>query len=162
MSNYLRSIPARALLIGITAGMRSQVPGAVLAWRQDDAPFYASWRRWPVLRSAWGRRVLMLSAAGEAVADKTPAVPPRTKPGPLFGRMLFGGIAGAAIGSERRGKGPLLRGVLFGALGGLLGSYGGMRARGSVVQMTGLPDQVVAVFEEVAAVSIANRAITKR
>ncbi|HEV2127678.1 MAG TPA: hypothetical protein VGR22_03555 [Thermomicrobiales bacterium] len=162
MSKYLRSVPIRALMIGIAAGMRSQIPGAVLAWRQDDAPFYASWRRWPVLRSVWGRRVLMLSAAGEVIADKTSAVPPRTKPGPLFGRMLFGGIAGAAIGSERRGKGPLVRGALLGVLGGLIGSYGGMRARASVAQITGLPDQVVAVFEDVAAVSIANRAITKR
>lgn len=162
MSFVLRSTLLRALLIGVTAGMRSQTPGAVLAWNQQDAPWYARWRRWPVYRSTWGRRALLLSGAGELIGDKSPLVPPRTNPGPLFGRMLFGGIAGAAIGSEGRGRGPIVRGAIAGAAGGALGSFGGQYARAALVRMTGLPDPAVAVVEDIAAVTLASGVVRNR
>ncbi len=162
MFGFTRSILFRAFLIGVTAGMRSQTPGAVLAWYHDDAPRYARWRTWPVLRSVWGRRALLASGAGELIGDKSPLVPPRTNPGPLFGRALFGALAGAAIGSERRGTASILRGAIVGAIGGVLGSFGGQRARAFVVNATGLPDPAVAVFEDAAAVTFARHAVTKR
>lgn len=157
-----RSTILRALLIGITAGMRSQAPAAVLAWNQPDAPWHARWRRWPLLRSTWGRRLLMANAAGEIAVDKAPMVPPRTDPGPLFGRILFGGLAGAAIGSEGGGRGPIVRGAIAGALGGAIGSFGGMQARAALVEATGLPDPAVAVVEDLAALSLANSVVQAR
>jgi len=42
-------------------------------------------------------RATALIAAGELVADKHPALPPRTEPGPLIGRMAFGALAGTLV-----------------------------------------------------------------
>jgi uncharacterized membrane protein len=162
MLGFTRSILFRAFLLGVTAGMRSQTPGAVLAWYRDDAPRYARWRSWPVLRSVWGRRALLANGVGEMVLDKSPLVPPRTNLSPLFGRALFGALAGAAIGSERRGTTSILRGAIAGAVGGVAGSFGGQRARELVVNATGLPDPAVAVFEDAAAVTFGRHAVTKR
>jgi uncharacterized membrane protein len=162
MLDFTRSIHFRALCLGVAAGMRSQVPGAVLAFRQPDAPRRAGWRSWPVLRNAWGRRALMLSGAGELVADKLPDIPPRTSPGSLSGRLLFGALAGIAIGTEGRGTWALVKGGIAGAIGAALGSFGGERARAVLVNMTGLPDPSVAVVEDLAAISLANGAIQHR
>jgi uncharacterized membrane protein len=142
--------------------MRSQAPGAVLAWNQPVTPRSARWRSWPVLRSRWGRGGLMLAGAGELAVDKSPLVPPRDRPGPLLGRMLFGGIAGAAIGSERRGKRPIMLGATLGALGGAVGAIGGMRARAMLVEMTDLPDPAVAVVEDLAAISLTSGVVRGR
>lgn len=162
MLGFTRSLPFRALMLGIAAGMRSQTPGAVLAYRQADAPRRAGWRSWPVLRGAWGRRALMLGGAGELAADKLPDIPPRTAPGSLGGRLVFGTLAGLAIGSEGQGAGALAQGAIAGVIGALIGAFGGQRARQAVVDMTGLPDPAVAVVEDLAAVSMANTAVQRR
>lgn len=162
MLGFTRSIVFRALSLGIVAGMRSQTPGAMLAFRQPHAPQRAGWRSWPVLSHAWGRRALMLSGAGELVADKLPDTPPRTSPGSLTGRLIFGTMAGLAIGTEGRGKAALVKGAIAGLLGAAIGSFGGQRARQAVVDMTGLPDPAVAVVEDLAAVSLANSTIQRR
>lgn len=162
MLGFTRTTVFRALALGIAAGMRSQTPGAVLAWRQPDAPRRAGWRSWPIMRNAWGRRALMLGAAGELVADKLPDTPPRTTPGSLTGRLVFGTLAGVAIGTEGRGKAALVKGAIAGAIGAAIGSFGGMRARRAVVDMTGLPDPAVAVVEDLAAISLANNTVKRR
>jgi uncharacterized membrane protein len=162
MLGFTRSILFRALCLGIAAGMRSQAPGAVLAFRQPQAPRRAGWRSWPVLRNAWGRRALMLSGAGELVGDKLPNIPPRTEPGSLAGRLLWGTLAGLAIGTEGSGKAALVKGAVAGMIGAAIGSFGGQRARQAVVDMTGLPDPAVAVVEDLAALSLANNAVQHR
>jgi uncharacterized membrane protein len=162
MTRILSSIVFRALCLGITAGMRSQTPGAVLAWRQPDAPRTAGWRSWPILRNAWGRRGLMLAGAGELVGDKLPSTPNRTDPGALTGRLLFGALAGLAIGSEGNGRGALVTGGIAGMAGAAIGTFGGYRARKGLVDITGLPDPAVAVVEDLAAISLAHRTIQRR
>lgn len=162
MLGFTRTTVFRALALGIAAGMRSQTPGAVLAWRQPDAPRRAGWRSWPIMRNVWGRRAMMLAGAGELVGDKLPGTPNRTDPGALAGRLFFGALAGIAIGTEGRGKAALVKGAIAGTIGAAIGSFGGMRARQAVVNMTGLPDPAVAVVEDLAAVSLANNAIQHR
>jgi uncharacterized membrane protein len=154
-----RSIAFRALRLGVAAGMRSQTPGAVLAWHQPDAARSARWRSWPGLGNAWGRRVLILSGAGELAADKLPITPPRTEPGSLSSRLVFGTLAGVAIGTEGSGRGTLVAGGLAGLAGAAIGAFGGQRARQAVVNMTGLPDPAVAVVEDIAAITLANSAV---
>lgn len=162
MLGFTRSNLFRALALGIVAGMRSQMPGAALAFRQPDAPLSAGWRSWPILRNTWGRRGLMLAGAGEMIGDKLPATPNRTDANALAGRLLFGAVAGLAIGSEGRGKGTLVRGAIAGTLGSAIGTFGGYRTRKALVNMTGLPDPAVAVVEDLAAISLANRTIQRR
>ena len=162
MFGFLTSRPVRALLIGTAAGMRSQAPGAMLALKHDNAPLTAGWRRWPILRNTWGRRMLVANGVGEGLVDKLPGLPPRTDPGPFFCRLLFGGLSGAAIGSEGVGQWSIVRGLLLGMVGAGIWTVGATRIRASAGEMTGLPDAAVAVAEDVAAISIARHAVTKR
>lgn len=157
-----RSIVARALLLGIATGLRSMMPGAVLAWHQPEAPRYARWRSWPVLRSTWGRRVLLLAGAGELVGDKLPTTPSRLEPGPLVGRLAFGGLAGATLGTEGHGKASVIRGAVSGTVGAAIGNYGGYHARKAIVDTTGMPDPAVAVAEDAIAISVASSAVRRR
>lgn len=150
-----REIATSALTMGITAGLRSMMPLAMLALRRDQAPGGARWENWPVLKSGLGRGILVAAGAGELVADKLPATPSRLMPLPLLGRMTLGGVAGAAIGSEAPEAEPVLVGTIFGIIGGALGSYAGYYIRQAVVKKTGLPDLVIALGEDALAVALA-------
>lgn len=155
----LRSIIARALLLGITAGMRSQTPIAALARYQPQAPRGAEWAHWPLLRSRFGRVLLQLGWLGELVADKLPVTPPRTNPGSLGGRITSGAIVGLAAGSERHGTGAKLGGALVGAVGAVVGTYGGYHARKLAVETSGLPDLSIALVEDGTAATLARAAV---
>lgn len=154
-----RMILARALLLGIAAGIRSIVPLAMLARHQPDAPRPAGWRAWPVLRSRAGRMLLQLAWAGEFVADKLPIIPPRTNLGPLTGRIVLGALAGLAIGTERRGLAPKACGAAAGGMGAIIGAYGGYHARTLVTETTGLLDAPVAVVGDIGAAALARTAV---
>lgn len=72
----------RAVLIGAVSGLRSQWGMAAVAW--SGRPVGASWpvRSWPA--RPWVRGAMLVSAAGEFVADKSPGVPSRLTPGGWF------------------------------------------------------------------------------
>lgn len=162
MPGFTRTLVFRALLVGFAAGLRSMTAGAALAWHHDDAPRSAGWKRWPLLRTVWGRRLLIAFAAGETVADKLPGTPSRLQPAPLGGRIAFGALAGAALGTEDRGTWPIILGTIMGGGGGAIGSYAGYHARTAAVEATGLPDPAIAVVEDVAAIFLATTAVGNR
>jgi len=151
-----RSILARALLLGIAAGLRSMTPLAALARQQQAAPRSAGWTRWPLLRSRAGRAVLQAAWLGELVVDKLPGIPPRIHPGPLGGRIMIGMLAGLAAGSERHGAGAKVAGAVTGGLGAIVGAYGGYHVRTLVTETTDLPDTPVALVGDAAAAALAR------
>ena len=139
-----------AFLIGVLAGLRSLTPPAATAW--------AARLGWLPVASplAWigalpSVVVLTLLAGAELVADKLPSTPARTAPPGLIARLVTGGLCGACIASAAGGT--LLVGVLLGAAGGLVGCFAGYRARAALVRSFGLPDAVVAVAEDVLAIT---------
>jgi uncharacterized membrane protein len=146
----------RAGLLGIVAGLRSQLPTAALAARDlepESGPL-------AFLGSGGGRRASYLAAAGEIVADKLPVTPSRMERGQLIGRVISGGIAGAVLASARGVRGArLVLPVATAAAGAYLGSWGGYTARKAVGTATGLPDPVVAVGEDLVAVGLAAVAV---
>lgn len=162
MPGFTRTLFFRALTLGIATGLRSQIANGVLALEHEESPRKAGWRRWPVFRSNWGRKALIMSSAGEILVDKLPMAPSRLKPGPLAGRVAFGTLAGAALGTEGRGKGPVIRGAIFGTLGALIGNYGGYHARKAAVEATDLSDPAVAVAEDAIAITLATTAVRNR
>lgn len=149
-----RGVALRAAAVGLAAGMRAMAPAAMLALAHDDAAPTAPWTRWPVLRSAWGRRVLVALSAGELVADKLPGIPSRLQPPALIGRVASGAIAAAALGSESGGRRHTLWAAVVGASAALAGSVLCARGRAWVVSRAGLPDPVVAVVEDAACVGL--------
>lgn len=139
--------------LGLVAGMRSQLPLALLALGAGRGRF-ATTAEGPLglLRSPVVRRLVAISAVGELVFDKLPILPSRLMPGPLFGRVLFGGLAGAAIAAEAR-RSPVL-GAVLGASGAVLGAQAGYHARVALGRVTGLPDPVWGAVEDAAAVAL--------
>ncbi|MGH2532868.1 MAG: DUF4126 family protein [Thermomicrobiales bacterium] len=151
---------ARAATLGFAAGLRSQVPLALLAGaasRRDVADGVAAPVGW--LRDKRVAAALGFAAVGELVGDKLPATPSRIAPAPLVGRMLFGGLAGGA--AARFDGRSLPVGFAVGAAGAVAGSYGGYHARAWVGRETGLPDAVVAVGEDVVAVIMGIGAVRR-
>ena len=146
----------RAGLLGVVAGLRSQLPTAVLAARglgPASGPLAS-------LKTAAGRRSAYLAAVGELVADKLPATPSRMSRGPLVGRVVSGGVAGAVLAASTGARrGGLALPALVGAAGGWLGSWGGFTARRALVARTGLPDPAVAVAEDAVALGLAAVAV---
>jgi uncharacterized membrane protein len=142
-----------AFALGIAAGLRSMTPPAVVAWAAhfgwiglDDTPL-------AFLESAPARYVLLAAMLGELVADKLPSTPSRTRVGPFTARTVSGAFAGAAL-AMGVGESPVL-GVMAGALGAVVGTLGGYRARTGLVRALGVPDLPVALAEDLVAVGIA-------
>ena len=155
-----RSLIGRALLAGVSAGLRSMTPGGVMARTRDDAPARTGWKDWPMVRSSVGRSVLQLAWIGELVGDKLPVTPPRTEPGSLTGRIVTGALTGLAITSGVQGAAPKMTGILAGGTGALAGSYGGYAGRTFLTEKLKLPDLPGALLEDALAFSLAYRAIT--
>jgi uncharacterized membrane protein len=123
-----------AALMGVVCGMRSAMGPAVLARRGR-------------LGGANVSRLLVVAAAGEAVADKAPAVPPRTNVPSLGARALSGAVCGRVLAGTP--------GVVPGALGALAGTFGAYRARAALGEATGAPDPLLGVAEDALALTLA-------
>jgi uncharacterized membrane protein len=124
----------RSFGIGVSAGLRSMTAPAVVRWRLRD----------PL------RLALAALAVGELVADKLPATPARTIPPALLFRVLSGGFAGSTLAHTL--DNDRATGAVAGALGAVVGAYGGMGLRSAIVRASGLPDPVVALAEDALAV----------
>lgn len=139
---------------GIATGMRSMsaLAAASAAAHRGDLATGNGWAnrlfRWRGTTLAFG-----LATVGEMVVDKLPIAPSRLEPGPLIGRAVLGGLAGAII-SRGRGGSPVT-GLLAGCAGAMLSTQAWGRGRAAVVTRTGVPDPVVAVVEDGLAVAVA-------
>jgi uncharacterized membrane protein len=152
---------ARCAGLGVVAGMRSQLPFALLAVAANRGDFAAGAGRplsW--LRSRRALAGLGLAAGGELIGDKLPKTPSRLEPVPLAGRLAIGGAAGAAL--ARQGDWSLGLGAGLGSAGAALGAYAGYHLRALAGQKTGLPDPVWAVVEDVVAVALGASAVGLR
>lgn len=162
MSHSGWSIPVvgRAALLGVVAGMRSQLPFALLAlaarqgWDTTDAA-----PRGGVLGSEMAGVGLGVAAAGELIGDKLPFTPSRLDPLPLTGRAVIGGAAGAVL--ARRAGASTLVGVMAGTAGSALGAFGGYHARVAVGRASGLPDPVWGTVEDAIAVGLGLLAVRR-
>jgi uncharacterized membrane protein len=139
-----------AFLIGVVAGLRSMTSPAVVAWAArlgwlnlHDTPL-------AFMGSTAAVVVFTLGALGELVGDKHPKASSRTKPAPLIGRILLGGLAGAAVAAAGSQSLPL--GAVLGAAGGIAGAFGGYEARTRLVRALRVPDFVVAILEDAVAI----------
>jgi uncharacterized membrane protein len=103
--------------------------------------------------------IFTLAALAELVADKLPKTPNRTSAGPLVGRIVLGGLSGAAL-SVASGN-PLLAGAALGGLGAVLGAYAGYHARRRLVAGVKTRDLLVAVGEDLLAIVLAYVVVTR-
>jgi uncharacterized membrane protein len=149
-----------AVLIGFFAGLRSLTAPAVTAWAA-----HLGWLRLDhplsLIGSTASVAIFSVLAVAELVVDKLPKTPSRTAPPGLIARILSGGLSGACV-AMAGGHGAIL-GAGLGAVGGVVGCYAGYQARTRLVKRLGTPDIVVAVIEDLVAVTgcvlVVSRAI---
>jgi uncharacterized membrane protein len=144
-----------ALLLGLTAGLRTMTAPASLALAQQQPGAERSW----LLGGRRAARILTNLALAEMFFDKLPVAPNRTSPGSLSGRILSGGMCGAAVVREDQAAGALL-----GIAGALVSSFAGYSLRKRVGQASGLPDALIALVEDGVAIGmgIAGAAMADR
>jgi len=148
----------RSALLGFVAGLRSQLPLALLAAAANRGAF-AKDATGPLrlLRSRWVLAGSVTAAVGEMIADKLPFTPSRLQPGAFVGRVVFGAVAGAALA---RGAGrPFVPGAIVGALGAGAGTYAGHNTRQELDRLTGWPDPIWGGVEDAVAIGLGVVAI---
>jgi uncharacterized membrane protein len=138
-------------VIGVLTGLRSLTPPAATAWAA-----HLGWLKLPRLLSwiATTSAVVIFTvlALVELINDKLPKTPSRTEPLGLIARIIMGAFAGACLATGvGLGQGAVL-GVLLGAVGAIVGTFGGYQVRTRLVKALGTPDLVIALLEDLVAV----------
>jgi uncharacterized membrane protein len=151
--------PARAVLLGFVAGLRSQVPVVLLAIESRQGRFDpgAGWLA-RQFGSSEGVAGSLVGFAGELVADKLPITPRRTTTGPFLQRLATGGTVGAAVHYDAGRSRPV--GALLGAAGAGAGAWAGSTVRAFVAERTRLPNPLLGAAEDVVAVGLALAVIS--
>lgn len=146
-------------LLGVAAGMRSMTPMAVVAW--------AAQLRWPQLQQTSlsfltapvTAYIFTACAAIELVFDKLPFTPSRLGAGPLGARIIFGGLAAAALCAA--GHQSIAVGAVVGAVGGIAGAFAGYHVRHYATATLKAPALLIALVEDALAIGIAIFAATR-
>ena len=137
-----------AFLIGVTTGLRTLAPLAIVSW--------AAHLGWLHLENTWlaflGATVtswiLSLLALGELVTDKLPTTPSRKIPIQFGARIVTGALSGAALAAP---TGGWIAGVVAGIVGAIVGTLAGAELRGRLSRVIG-NDLPVALLEDVVAI----------
>ena len=138
--------------LGFVAGLRSMTAPAVVAWASCMGWMNLTNSRLAFVGSHWAVALFTLAALGEYVADQLPTTPPRTAPFPLITRIVVGVLTGVSVAIA--GGFMLWVGVLSGVMGAIAGAFGGYKARVGLVRALKVPDAVIAIPEDVAALGL--------
>jgi uncharacterized membrane protein len=134
------------MVLGLATGCRSMTAIAVLCWfaRLHRIELTGSHFFW--LANPISVGVFTVMAAGEWIGDKLPFIPNRTDLGPLFARLAFGGLIGAAVATGENFAWP--GGALIGAISAWAGALLGFHTRRYLTKVKSLPDVWVALTED--------------
>ena len=139
--------------IGFVAGLRSLMAPAAVSWAAHLGWLHLQGSPLAFMGSTAAVAIFSILAVAELVADKLPATPNRTKPGPLGARVVMGALAGACL-SVSAGQ-SLLAGAVVGGVGGVIGAFAGYQARKQLVSSLKVKDLVIAVLEDLLALGLA-------
>jgi uncharacterized membrane protein len=133
-----------AFAIGIIAGLRTFTAPAAVCWAAFLGWVPVGGSKLAFLGSITAVYISTGLALVELVLDKQSWIGARTNPGPLIGRLITGGLSGAAMGAWP--------GAIAGVMGALVGTFGGYQARHRIVSKGKVPDIAVALVEDAIAV----------
>ena len=138
-----------AILIGVAAGLRAVTPIAAIAWGA-----YLGWIDLSATPLAFMGNiiavvVITLLAIAELISDQLPNTPSRKVPVQFGTRIVLGAFAGALLMID-----SWIIGAILGAVGAVLGTYGGADTRARLAKSFGR-DLPAALIEDVAAVVLA-------
>jgi uncharacterized membrane protein len=155
---FSMTLVALALTLGFVAGLRSMTAPAAVSWAACYGGLDLQGTPLQFVGSSTAVAIFSLAALAEYVADKLPRTPNRTSAGPLIGRILLGGLSGAALVTAQDGM--LLAGAVLGGVGAVIGAYAGYHVRRRLVRGAGAQDIVVAVSEDAVAILLAYLVVT--
>jgi len=144
---------AFAVGIGVVAGFRSLTAPAVVSWAAHLGWLNLHGSLLAFMGSKWAIPIFSLLAIGELVADKLPKTPNRTALAPLLARILTGGLCGACLFVSANQS--LFVGAMLGALGAVIGTFGGYEIRRGLVHKLNIQDIFVALLEDLVAIALA-------
>ncbi len=142
-----------AVGIGIVAGLRALTAPAVVSWGA-----YLGWlglQGSPLafMGSVIAVATFSLLAIVELIGDKLPAMPKRTALPPLLARIIMGALCGACLCLANNQS--LVIGLALGAIGGVIGAFGGYAIRKSLVTSLNIKDVLIAIPEDLIAIGLA-------
>jgi uncharacterized membrane protein len=133
-----------SVLLGAASGLRSQLGVATVVVGSDPSlP--------PMFRQPWTRRLLLVAAAGELVADKLPTTPSRLEPPGIASRLAMGALAASLFAHTRQA--PWLPAAAIGASSAAVAAKLGHDVRARLAQHA--PDPAIAVVEDELALGLA-------
>lgn len=148
-----------AFVIGFVAGLRSMTAPAIVAWAAHLGWINLAGSPLAFMGATWVVVLFTIAALGEYVADQLPSTPARTTAGPLAARVVMGLLTGASIAV---GAGAALWiGALLGAIGSIVGAFGGYEARTRLVRGLHVPDAVIAIPEDLIAIGLGLLAVKR-
>ncbi len=144
---------AFALGIGFVAGLRSLTAPAAVSWAAHLGWLNLRGSPLAFMGSAVAVAIFSLAAIAEYVTDLLPKTPRRTKPGPLIGRIVMGGLSGACLCASANQS--LLLGAVLGGIGGVIGTFAGYQSRTRLVNSLKVKDAFIAIPEDLVAIALA-------
>lgn len=148
-----------AFSIGLVAGLRSLTAPAVVSWAAQRGWINLHGSALSFMGSTAAVAIFTILAVVELVTDKLPSTPARTKPPGLIARVLLGGLSGAAIWLA--GGQSAAMGACLGAAGGVVGALVGYQVRTGLVRALKVPDIVIALLEDLVAITGALFFVTR-
>lgn len=143
---------ALAFGIGVVAGLRTFTAPAVTAWAAHLHWLNLSGSHLAFMGSAWAVAIFSLGVAVESVLDQLPSTPARTSAPQLTGRIIMGLFTGACLGIA--GGAAAWLAAVTGAIGSLVGAFGGYRARAGLVRALHAPDFAIGIPEDLFAIGL--------
>jgi uncharacterized membrane protein len=156
----MTSVLALAFGIGFVAGLRSLTAPAAVSWAAHLGWLDLHGSSLAFVGSTLTVVILSLAALAEYVADKLPATPSRTKPGPLIGRMVLGGLSGACLTVSAQQS--WLAGAVVAAIGAVIGAYAGYEIRRRLVSGLKVKDMAIALPEDLVAIVLAYLIVSRQ
>lgn len=148
-----------AVALGMCAGLRSLVAPTALAWAAQFAfPGLEATVFW-FFASPIAAYVLAALACAELVGDKLPFTPSRLTAVPLGTRVVMGLVCGSALFAATHQS--MVVGGVAGATGAVAGAYLGYHVRRLLVTKAKIPDFLVALVEDAAAIGGAIYVVTR-
>ena len=148
-----------ALGLGFVTGLRCFTAIAAVSWAAHLGWLDLHGSSLDFLSSTAAWSITSLLAAGEYVTDQMAWTPSRVSPGPLIGRILAGGVSGAALlASADR---SLAAGAALGAVGAVAGAVTGYQVRGWLVQEKKVKDVLVGIPESLLALGLAAALVAR-
>ncbi len=141
--------------LGAVTGIRSMMGLAFFSDHAKDEK--KSWQgkdsnpALDLLKNPQVANLVKMMAAGEVVMDKLPLIPARTSAAPLIGRVVMGGLVGAAIS-----KNKWIQGAAAGAVGALVATYAITYLRKTLHEDRHIPNVVLGIAEDALVVNAAN------